>query len=82
MGPALHPRRRPVHDRAPHRDGGQVQYIQRPVPQPQLSSTGTARAWALEHLDRPLTLCELTAQESMSVRPFTRRFREEVTPLS
>lgn len=63
----------------PHRDGGQAQFIQRPVPEPQRSSsTGTARAWALEHLDRPLSLRELAAQEMMSVRTFTRRFREEV----
>ncbi|MGH3437007.1 MAG: GlxA family transcriptional regulator [Sciscionella sp.] len=62
----------------PHREGGQAQFIQRPVPEPQLSSTGAARAWALEHLERPLSLSELAAQESMSVRTFTRRFREEV----
>ncbi|MDB1086359.1 helix-turn-helix domain-containing protein [Streptomyces sp. ACA25] len=67
----------------PHREGGQAQFILRPVPQPQLSSTGRARAWAMEHLHRPLTLRELAAQESMSVRTFTRRFREEagISPL-
>lgn len=63
---------------SPHRDGGQAQFIQRPIPEPQLSSTGTARAWALEHLDRPLSLRDLATQESLSVRTFTRRFREEV----
>ncbi|WUI75446.1 helix-turn-helix domain-containing protein [Streptomyces sp. NBC_00400] len=62
----------------PHREGGQAQYIRRPVPEPQVSSTGAARAWALEHLDRPLSLRELAARESMSVRTFTRRFRDEV----
>ncbi|MCT2592651.1 helix-turn-helix domain-containing protein [Streptomyces sp. N2-109] len=63
----------------PHRDGGQAQFITRPVSEPgRRASTGTARAWALEHLDRPLTLGELAACESMSVRTFTRRFREEV----
>ncbi|MBA8824583.1 transcriptional regulator GlxA family with amidase domain [Saccharopolyspora lacisalsi] len=61
-----------------HREGGQAQFIRRPVPEPGLSSTGTARAWALRHLDRPLTLRELAARESMSTRAFTRRFREEV----
>ncbi|MFB6438607.1 GlxA family transcriptional regulator [Streptomyces sp. NPDC056411] len=61
----------------PHRDGGQAQYVRRPVPEPQRSSTGAARAWALEHLDRALTLRELAAREAMSVRTFTRRFREE-----
>ncbi|MFF4950535.1 GlxA family transcriptional regulator [Streptomyces chattanoogensis] len=62
----------------PHREGGQAQYVRRPVPEPQVSSTGAARAWALEHLDRPLSLRELAAREAMSVRTFTRRFREEV----
>ncbi|WP_131740135.1 GlxA family transcriptional regulator [Actinomadura roseirufa] len=61
----------------PHREGGQAQFIVRPVPEPRVSSTGAARAWALERLDRPVTLRELAARESMSVRTFTRRFREE-----
>ncbi|MFF7651390.1 GlxA family transcriptional regulator [Streptomyces sp. NPDC007983] len=63
---------------APHRDGGQAQFIRRPVPAPRGSSTTEARAWALTRLDRPLTLAELAARESMSVRTFSRRFREEV----
>ncbi len=62
----------------PHRDGGQAQYIPRPLPEPQQATTTTARAWALGRLDRPISLRELAAQESMSVRTFTRRFREEV----
>lgn len=62
----------------PHREGGQAQYIRRPVPEPQLATTAAARAWALGRLDRPLTLRELAGRESMSVRTFTRRFREEV----
>ncbi|MEO3763411.1 helix-turn-helix domain-containing protein [Streptomyces sp. B5E4] len=67
----------------PHRDGGQAQYVSRPVAEPELSTTGRARAWALAHLDRPIALRELAARESMSVRTFSRRFREEtgVTPL-
>jgi transcriptional regulator GlxA family with amidase domain len=62
----------------PHRDGGQAQYIPRPVADPGTASTARARAWAMEHLDRPLTLRDLAAREAMSVRTFTRRFREEV----
>jgi transcriptional regulator GlxA family with amidase domain len=62
----------------PHRDGGQAQYIRRPVPESQQATTTSARTWALGRLDRPLTLRELAAVESMSVRTFTRRFREEV----
>ncbi|MEV7402113.1 helix-turn-helix domain-containing protein [Streptomyces sp. NPDC091267] len=62
----------------PHRDGGQAQYIQRPVPDAQLAGTTTARAWALGRLERPILLRDMAQQESMSVRTFTRRFREEV----
>ncbi|MEU6527783.1 helix-turn-helix domain-containing protein [Streptomyces sp. NPDC046928] len=61
----------------PHRDGGQAQYIERPVPDPQQSSTTAARAWALAHLHEPIQLRDMADQESMSVRTFTRRFREE-----
>ncbi|MEV7233673.1 helix-turn-helix domain-containing protein [Streptomyces sp. NPDC051020] len=62
----------------PHRDGGQAQYIQRPVPEAQFATTTGARAWALGRLDRPILLRDMAEQESMSVRTFTRRFREEV----
>ncbi|WP_425830922.1 GlxA family transcriptional regulator [Streptomyces fractus] len=62
----------------PHRDGGQAQYIERPLPEPQLASTARARAWALEHLGEPIQLRDLASRESLSVRTFTRRFREEV----
>ncbi|WAL95724.1 GlxA family transcriptional regulator [Streptomyces sp. Je 1-369] len=68
----------------PHREGGQAQYIQRPVPaRESMSTTSAARAWAEDHLAAPLTLGELAAQASMSVRTFNRRFREEtgLTPM-
>ncbi len=61
----------------PHRDGGQAQYVLRPVPEPQLATTTTARAWALGRLHEPIQLRDMAEQESMSVRTFTRRFREE-----
>ncbi|KUM69776.1 GlxA family transcriptional regulator [Streptomyces griseorubiginosus] len=62
----------------PHRDGGQAQYIHRPVPDPQASTTTSARAWVLGRLHEPIQLRDMAAQEAMSVRTFTRRFREEV----
>ncbi|MDG4859308.1 helix-turn-helix domain-containing protein [Streptomyces sp. T-3] len=67
----------------PHREGGQAQYIPRPVVAAAESSTGGARAWALGRLGEPLTLAELAACSSMSVRTFSRRFRDEVgvTPM-
>lgn len=67
----------------PHREGGQAQYIRRPVPEPGTSSTAASRAWALDHLADPLTLADLAAQATMSVRTYTRHFRQETgqTPL-
>ncbi|MCN9243261.1 helix-turn-helix domain-containing protein [Streptomyces sp. RY43-2] len=62
----------------PHRDGGQAQYIQRPLPEPRRATTTAARAWALGRLHEPIRLRDMAEQESMSVRTFTRRFREEV----
>ncbi|GGX32247.1 GlxA family transcriptional regulator [Streptomyces chryseus] len=61
----------------PHREGGQSQYVHRPVPEPQLATTTAARAWALGRLHEPIQLRDMAEQESMSVRTFTRRFREE-----
>jgi transcriptional regulator GlxA family with amidase domain len=62
----------------PHREGGQAQYLNRPVPDPRISSTGRAREWALANLHQPVTLRELAARESTSTRTFTRRFRDEI----
>ena len=62
---------------APWRDGGQSQFIERPVPEAGDAGTAATRAWALERLDRPLTLADLAEHARMSVRTFTRRFREE-----
>ncbi|HEY4353564.1 MAG TPA: helix-turn-helix domain-containing protein [Paraburkholderia sp.] len=63
---------------APHRHGGQAQYIEKPLPKSDdrdpLSST---LAWALEHLDEPHTLESLAARANMSVRTFTRHFRKK-----
>jgi transcriptional regulator GlxA family with amidase domain len=61
----------------PWRAGGQAQYIERPLPKAPDASTAGARVWAEQHLDEPLTLRVLAAHASMSVRTFTRRFREE-----
>ncbi|MGW5265786.1 GlxA family transcriptional regulator [Microbispora sp. NPDC004025] len=62
----------------PWREGGQAQYVERPVPATTDMSTSAARAWALENLHRPISLRELAGHARMSVRTFTRRFREEV----
>jgi transcriptional regulator GlxA family with amidase domain len=62
---------------APWRDGGQAQFIERVVPSTPDTSTGPARRWALTRLDQPLDLATMAAQARMSVRSFTRRFRDE-----
>ena len=61
----------------PWRDGGQAQYIERPVVPAAEAGTAHTRAWAIERLGESLSLRELAAHASMSVRTFTRRFREE-----
>ncbi|QNE79090.1 helix-turn-helix domain-containing protein [Streptomyces finlayi] len=62
----------------PWRDGGQAQFIERPVPELSASTTSATRAWALGELHRPLQLAELAGHARMSVRTFSRRFRDEV----
>ncbi|WP_084961180.1 GlxA family transcriptional regulator [Thermoactinospora rubra] len=62
----------------PWRDGGQAQYIERPIPEPGTEGTAPTRAWALERLHEPLQLDDLAAHAGMSRRTFTRRFRAEV----
>ncbi len=62
---------------APHRQGGQAQYIEQPLP----ASPGDDRladvlVWALEHLDCAHSLDDLAARALMSRRTFTRRFRQ------
>lgn len=70
---------------APHREGGQAQYIERPVPA-QESDDPVSRvvAWALEHLGEPLTVERLAARAHMSRRTFIRAFRASTgaTPAS
>jgi AraC family transcriptional activator FtrA len=69
---------------APHRDGGQAQFIDRPVPDADDDRLQTAMAWALEHLHERITLEQLAGRAFMSVRTFTRQFRRTVgqTPMA
>ncbi|GHF89024.1 transcriptional regulator GlxA family with amidase domain [Amycolatopsis bartoniae] len=61
----------------PWRDGGQSQFIDRPLPGPDAGSTAATRTWALERLGEPLGLADLARHARMSVRTFSRRFRAE-----
>lgn len=67
---------------APHRDGGQAQFIESPVVAEDDSLSGV-RAWALANLDRPVSVPEMARQAAMSSRTFARRFVAETgrTPL-
>jgi AraC family transcriptional activator FtrA len=62
---------------APWREGGQSQFVERPIPADGDSGTAATRAWAVERLHDPLSLADLAGHARMSVRTFTRRFREE-----
>ncbi|MFE5330318.1 GlxA family transcriptional regulator [Embleya sp. NPDC056575] len=62
----------------PQREGGQAQYVERPVPPTADTGTSATRAWALERLHEPLSLEDLARHAGMSRRTFTRRFRAEV----
>jgi transcriptional regulator GlxA family with amidase domain len=69
---------------APHREGGQAQFIQQPVPEPDTGiSVAAVMDWALDHLDERLDLHRMATEARMSVRTFSRRFRDETgtTPL-
>jgi transcriptional regulator GlxA family with amidase domain len=61
---------------SPHRDGGQAQYVDRPVPERDGTLAAT-REWALERLGEPLTVRDLAAHAHVSERTFARRFAAE-----
>ena len=61
---------------APHRDGGQAQFIEQPVaPRPDDDPIARVMQWALGRLDEPLSLGQLARQAHLSPRSFTRHFR-------
>ncbi|MCU1451012.1 MAG: helix-turn-helix protein [Acidimicrobiales bacterium] len=60
----------------PHRDGGQAQYVDDPVPDgPGADLFGETIAWLQEHLGEPVTVDDLAQRSAMSPRTFARRFR-------
>jgi AraC family transcriptional activator FtrA len=61
---------------AAHRDGGQSQFIERPVPQADGDDpVGRAIEHAVAHLGEPLTVGELARRAHLSPRQLERRFR-------
>ncbi|MEO3813592.1 helix-turn-helix domain-containing protein [Sphaerisporangium sp. B11E5] len=61
----------------PWREGGQAQFIERPLPEPGGNTTGPTRDWMLGRLGERHDLSAQARHAGMSVRTFTRRFREE-----
>ncbi|MFD4538534.1 helix-turn-helix domain-containing protein [Streptomyces bauhiniae] len=69
---------------AAHRDGGQKQFVERPLPEVPDGSLGPLLAWAQERLGEPLTVAGLAARAAVSPATLHRRFRERLgtTPLA
>ena len=68
----------------PHRDGGQAQYVDRPVAiDRDETSLGPTLDWILENLCEPLTVEQMAAHAMTSTRTFMRKFRAATgtTPL-
>jgi transcriptional regulator GlxA family with amidase domain len=62
---------------APHREGGQAQYVERPLPEPEKGGQlGPTLDWALANLDADLGVEALAGHAGMSRRNFNRRFFE------
>lgn len=61
---------------APHREGGQSQYIERPIaPRATPDPIAAACQWALENLNEDLSIERLASVSHMSRRSFVRTFR-------
>ncbi|MER7403321.1 helix-turn-helix domain-containing protein [Streptomyces sp. NPDC000070] len=69
---------------ASHRDGGQRQFVERPVPDVRDESLAPLLEWAQERLGEPLTVADLAARARVSPATLHRRFRAQLgtTPLA
>ncbi|KIX78551.1 AraC family transcriptional regulator, partial [Streptomyces sp. MBRL 601] len=69
---------------AAHRDGGQRQFVERPMPDLPDESLAPVLAWAQERLDAPLTVADLAARAAVSPATLHRRFQAQLgtTPLT
>lgn len=66
----------------PYRDGGQAQFLERPLPASG-QGLGATCEWMLERLAEPLTVGDMARHAGWAPRTFARRFRAETgtTPL-
>jgi AraC family transcriptional regulator, transcriptional activator FtrA len=60
----------------PHRDGGQAQYLRWPMPAHPDQDLAEAVQWAQTHLDRGVTVDDLTRRAHLSRRTLIRRFHD------
>ncbi|CAL9511516.1 hypothetical protein SUDANB108_03671 [Streptomyces sp. enrichment culture] len=69
---------------AAHRDGGQRQFVERPVPEVRDASLAPLLQWAQERIGEPLTVADLAARARVSPATLHRRFRAQLgtTPLA
>ncbi|WP_171112049.1 MULTISPECIES: helix-turn-helix domain-containing protein [Streptomyces] len=61
----------------PHRDGGQAQFIERPLPRSECDTVAEVLVWMERNLDQEVTVEQLAARALMSPRTFARRFQQE-----
>ncbi|MEZ3162178.1 helix-turn-helix domain-containing protein [Microbacterium sp. BWT-B31] len=61
----------------PQRDGGQAQFIDKPMPATTSLSLAPVTDWMLENLRLDLTVDQLAAKAHMSPRTFARRFKAD-----
>ena len=63
---------------APQRDGGQAQFIDKPLPVAASHSLAPVTDWMLENLRADLSVEQLAARAHMSPRTFARRFKADL----
>jgi len=61
----------------PHRDGGQAQFVEAPMPELVCETLQPLLSWMIEHLDEELSVDDLAARAHLAPRTFARRFRAE-----
>jgi transcriptional regulator GlxA family with amidase domain len=59
----------------PHRDGGQAQFVDLPVPEAGADELSDVLGWMIEHVDQDLSVERLARRARTSPRTFARRFR-------
>ena len=63
---------------APHRAGGQAQFIEQPVPVTRDTALQRIQSWVLQRLHEPLTIEAIAREANMTPRHFARRFQAEL----